>query len=351
MTRLRNVDCSSPGITRRRSGRGFVYLDQHGERLVDPAQLARIRALVIPPAWQRVWICTAPNGHIQATGFDAKGRRQYLYHEVWRINRDRDKFDHMIGFASSLPRFRKVVGRHLESEALGRDQVLGCAAHLLDIGFFRIGSEGYAEENHTYGLATMLRSHVTVDGNSVTFDYPAKHSLRRVQSVVDPAACEILSALKRRRGGGPELLAYRERVNARSYRWCDVTSNQINEYLRLASGVSCSAKDFRTWNATVLAAVALAVGTPGASPTMRKRRVNRAMQEVAHYLGNTPAVARRSYVDPRVIDAYMAGETIALPRDGLDSCATEDGGICIQGSVEKSVLKLLKRTGSHQVAA
>ncbi len=337
-------------MTRRRSGKGFIYLDHRGERVVDPVHLARIRALVIPPAWQHVWICSAPNGHIQATGFDAKGRRQYLYHEVWRINRDRDKFDHMIGFASALPRFRKVVGRHLSGEALGREQVLGCAAHLLDIGFFRIGSEGYAEENHTYGLATMLRAHVTVTGNSVTFDYPAKGSLRRVQSLVDPTVCEIMRALKRRRGGGPELLAYREPVNTRSYRWVDVTSDQINDYLRLASGVSCSAKDFRTWNATVLAAVALSVGTPGASPTTRKRRVNRAMQEVSHYLGNTPAVARRSYVDPRVVDAYLAGETIALPRDGL-GCASEEAGICIQGSVERSVLKLLKRSGSYRAAA
>jgi DNA topoisomerase-1 len=348
MTRLRNVDCSGPGITRRRSGRGFAYLDYRGERVTDPADLDRIKALVIPPAWERVWICAAPNGHIQATGFDAKGRRQYLYHDVWRINRDREKFDHMIGFAGALPKFRKVVGRHLAEEGLERDQVLGCAAHLLDIGFFRIGSEGYAEENHTYGLATMLRSHVTIQGTSVTFDYPAKGSLRRVQSIVDPAAGEILTALKRRRGGGPELLAYRQQAGRRSWRWVDITSNQINEYLREASGVNCSAKDFRTWNATVLAAVALAVGTPGASPTIRKRRVSRAMQEVAHYLGNTPAVARRSYVDPRVVDSYLAGDTIALPSDGLGACAA---GLCIQGSVERSVLRLLMGGASRRVAA
>jgi DNA topoisomerase-1 len=342
MTRLKNVDCSGPGMTRRRQGRGFVYLDAQGDRIVDDAHLTRIRALAIPPAWERVWICPAPNGHIQATGFDAKGRRQYLYHDVWRINRDRDKFDHMLSFASALPRFRTVVGRDLGQDPLGRDQVLACAGHLLDIGFFRIGSEGYAEENQTYGLATLLRSHATIQGNSVTFDYPAKGSLRRVQSVVDPLAGEILTALKRRRGGGPELLAYREPTGRRSCRWTDVTSHQINEYVRAASGVDCSAKDFRTWNATVLAAVALAIGTPGPSPTVRKRRVSRAMQEVAHYLGNTPAVARRSYVDPRVVDAYLGGDTIALPRDGLGApCATE-AGLCIQGPVEKAVLKLLR---------
>jgi DNA topoisomerase I len=197
----------------------------------------------------------------------------------------------------------------------------------------------------------MLRSHVTIQGTSVTFDYPAKGSLRRVQSIVDPAAGEILTALKRRRGGGPELLAYRQHVGHRSWRWVDVTSNQINDYLREASGVSCSAKDFRTWNATVLAAVALAIGTPGASPTVRKRRVSRAMQEVAHYLGNTPAVARRSYVDPRVVDAYLAGDTIALPRDGLGACAKEAAAICIQGSVERSVLRLVKGGAGERAAA
>jgi DNA topoisomerase I len=154
MIRLRNVDCSGPGITRRRSGRGFAYFDCDGERVRDPAVLDRIKALVIPPAWDRVWICAAPNGHIQATGFDAKGRRQYLYHDVWRINRDREKFDHMIGFAGALPKLRKVVGQHLNQEGLVHDQVLGCAAHLLDIGFFRIGSEDYAEENHTYSSAS-----------------------------------------------------------------------------------------------------------------------------------------------------------------------------------------------------
>jgi DNA topoisomerase-1 len=350
MTRLKNVDCSSPGLTRRRQGRGFVYLDSRGHRVVDAAHLRRIRALAIPPAWERVWICSAPNGHIQATGFDARGRRQYLYHEVWRINRDRDKFDHMLGFAAALPKLRAVVGGDLERDPLGRDQVLACAAHLLDIGFFRIGSEGYAEENQTYGLATMLRSHATIRGNSVTFDYPAKGSLRRVQSVVDPVVCEILTALKRRRGGGEELLAYRER-SGRSSRWADITSHQINDYIRSASGVNCSAKDFRTWNATVLAAVALTVGTPGPSPTIRKRRVARAMQEVAHYLGNTPAVARKSYVDPRVVDAYLAGDTIALPRDGLGAPCRTEAGLCIQGPIEKAVLKLLRQNHSRPAVA
>ena len=340
--RLRRANCSSPGICRRRCGRGFAYNDACGQR-VDEATVARIRALVIPPAWEQVWICPWPNGHIQATGFDAKGRRQYLYHPVWRVQRDREKFDRMIAFAGVLPTLRSVVAEHLAAGDLGRDQVLACAAHLLDIGFFRIGTEGYAEENGTYGLATMLKRHVTIEGDTVTFDYPAKDSKRRVQSVVDPAISEILTQLKRRRGGGPELLAYRAHAAtgtapSTATRWRDITSDDINAYLRTGTGFQCSAKDFRTWNATLIAAVSLAVGTTPDSRTGRQRRINQAVREVAHYLGNTPAVARASYIDSRVIDRYQAGETISVPAEfGI----SEEGRLCIQGAVERAVVDLL----------
>jgi DNA topoisomerase IB len=349
MARLRYVDCARPGLTRRRCGRGFAYYDAGGGR-VDEATVERIRALVIPPAWQDVWICPWPNGHIQATGRDAKGRRQYLYHPAWRLKRDREKFDRMMTFAAALPQMRSVVGEHLALGDLGRDQILACAAHLLDIGFFRIGSEGYAEENQTYGLATMLKRHVSISGDTVTFDYPAKGSKRRVQSVVDPAVSAILVQLKRRRGGGPELLAYRSRAEPGPVRWVDVTSDDINAYLRSTTGIACSAKDFRTWNATVLAAVALAVGTPATSPTGRKRRVALAITEVAHYLGNTPAVARASYVDSRVIDRYLAGETISVPPSlfGDQGCP---GGLCIQGPIEEAVVALLEGRGDGVTAA
>lgn len=335
MVRLRRANCSSAGISRRRQGRGFSYRDACGQP-VDAPTVERIRALAIPPAWQEVWICPWPNGHIQATGVDAKGRRQYLYHAAWRVQRDREKFARMMTFAQALPDLRAQVERHLSAGDLGREQVLACAARLLDIGFFRIGGEDYAEVNDTYGLATIRKAHVSIDGDMVTFDYPAKGSKRRVQSVVDPTVSAIVSTLKRRRGGGLELLAYRDERGS----WVDVTSDDINAYLRTGTGIACSAKDFRTWNATVLAEVALAVGVPPAGLTGRKRRVNQAIAEVAHYLGNTPAVARASYVDSRIIDLYLAGETISIAPNRFGTCEP-NGVLCIQGPIEQSVIALL----------
>jgi DNA topoisomerase IB len=346
MPRLRRVNCSAVGWTRRRCGRGFLYLDATGARLGADA-VARIRALAIPPAWEDVWICPWPNGHLQATGRDAKGRRQYLYHPAWRDQRDRQKYDRMFHFARALPAMRQVVRRDLAAASLSREQVLACAAHLLDIGFFRIGSEDYAEENQTYGLATMLKRHVRVDGDLVVFDYPAKGSKRRVQSVVDPVVSDLLAQLKHRRGGGPELLAYRQPRPRGGIRWVDVTSDDINAYLRGVTGIACSAKDFRTWNATVLAAVALAVGAPATTAAARNRRVVAAVKEVAHYLGNTPAVARASYIDGRVVDLYLAGETITVPETSFGAAA--DGGLWIQGAVEEAVVALLEGR-DHPVA-
>jgi DNA topoisomerase IB len=247
---------------------------------------------------------------------------------------------------------RTVVAEHLARGDLGREQILGCAAHLLDIGFFRIGTEGYAEENGTYGLATILKRHVTISGDTVTFDYPAKGSKRRIQSVVDPTVSDILSQLKGRRGGGPELLAYRAAGPRGGTQWVDVTSDDINHYLRAHAGIACSAKDFRTWNATVLAAVALAIGLPPTSPTARKRRVVRAVNEVAHYLGNTPSVARASYIDSRVIDRFLDGETISVPLSAFgDTDPDRTGALCIQGPIEEAVIALLQGDGPVVAAA
>jgi DNA topoisomerase IB len=331
--RLRRSNLSAAGYARRRCGRGFMYLDEDGDRITDAEAIARITALVIPPAWQDVWISPDPFGHIQATGIDARGRKQYLYHPRWRERRDQQKFDDMLAFARSLPALRSVVDHDIALGDMSREQVLGCAARLLDRGFFRIGSEEYAVSNETYGLATMLKSHVTLDGETIRFDYIAKESKRRVQAFVDPDVAVIIGTLKRRRGGGDELLAYK-----RDGRWCDVRSPDINAYLKAATGRDISAKDFRTWGATVLAAVGLAVTQPQQlSSTGRKRAIVRAVKEVAHYLGNTPAVARNSYIDPRVFDRYRDGETIALELVGADA-----GGSAIQGPLEQAVLELLE---------
>ncbi|MBD0281567.1 MAG: DNA topoisomerase IB [Thermoleophilaceae bacterium] len=335
MARLRRVDCSGPGIRRRRRGKGFEYLDEEGGRITEPSVIDRIRALAVPPAWEDVWICPYPMGHIQATGTDAAGRKQYRYHDLWRERRDREKFESMEEFARALPRLREHVEHDLALEGMPRERVLACAGRLLDRGFFRIGSEDYAEENDTYGIATMQKRHVTVSGDEVTFDYEAKGGQRRVQAIGDPVVAEIVRILKRRRGGGEELLAYRG-----GRRWVDVRSPDINEYVKDAAGGDFSAKDFRTWSGTVLAAVALAVSAPAAgSKTSRKRAKTRAVNEVARYLGNTPAVCRASYIDPRVFDRFDGGVTIGgvLPELVDDTAPWPE----VQGTVEEAVLDLL----------
>jgi DNA topoisomerase I len=332
--RLRRADCSGPGLQRRKQGRGFVYLDPEGERIDDGEVLSRIHELVIPPAWEDVWICPYPGGHIQATGTDQAGRKQYLYHPGWRTRRDQQKFDDMVVFARALPALRERVDEALQAGDMGREHVLACAVRLLDRGFFRVGGEDYAVTNNSYGLATMLKRHVRLRGDVLVFDYPAKHGKRRVQAVIDGEVAETIGRLKARSGGGPELLAYKE-----GRRWVDVRSEDINEYLKATTGEDISAKDFRTWGATVLAAMALAVsGEVAATKTGRKRAITRAVKEVAHYLGNTPAVARASYIDPRVFDRYRDGKTIA---HALPMVADDDDAPAIQGPIEEAVLDLV----------
>jgi len=333
--RLKRVDVSTPGITRRRRGRGFQYLDESGRTIRNGEVVERINALAIPPAWKDVWICTFPFGHIQATGTDAAGRKQYRYHDHWRERRDREKFDSMIDFARSLPRLRRTASRDLARGDLSRERVLGGATRLLDRGFFRIGSEGYAEDNDTYGLATIRKDHVTVTPDAVAFDYDAKGGQRRQQQLADPELLDLLGTLRRRRSGGPELLAYKE-----GRRWRDVRSQDINDYIKQAADGDFSAKDFRTWNATVLAAMALAVSGEMASEskTARKRAARRAVDEVARYLGNTAAVCRASYIDPRVFDRFDGGLTIG---GVLPDLATDLDDWTMQRSVEEGVLDLI----------
>ena len=335
MARLRRVDCSGPGIRRRRRGKGFEYLDDDGRRVTEPSVLTRIQELAIPPAWQDVWICPYPMGHIQATGTDAAARKQYRYHDKWRERRDSQKFEEMIDFARSLPRLRDRVDEDIRRRGMPREKVLACAMRLLDRGFFRIGSENYAEENDTYGIATMRKRHVKVSGHSVTFDYEAKGGKRRVQAIGDPDVAKIAKVLKDRRGGGQELLAYKVGT-----RWVDVKSADVNAYLKEVAGGDFSAKDFRTWSGTVLAAVALAVaGMATSSKSGRTRAKSRAVKEVSRYLGNTPAVCRASYIDPRVFDRFDGGLTIggALPELVEDTAAWPD----VQRAVEEAVLELI----------
>jgi DNA topoisomerase IB len=338
MPRLRRADCSQPGITRRGRGRGFEYRTPCGAPVADEATLARIRVLAVPPAWTDVWISVDPLGHLQATGIDAAGRKQYLYHERWRQRRDREKFDRVLEFAATLPRVRAETLRLLGRRGLTRERVLACAVRLLDLGFFRIGGEEYAEENESFGLATLQKRHVRLGpAGELMFDYPAKSGAQRVQRIVDPAAYRVVSELKRRRAGGTELLAYK-----RDGRWCDVTSAAVNDLIRELTGGPYSAKDFRTWNATVLAAVSLAVSADVArSATARKRAKSLAVRDVARYLGNTPAVCRASYIDPRVFDRFDAGVTVAGALEHVGGNGAGGPDVEAVNAIDAAVLALL----------
>lgn len=298
--------------------------------------LERLRGLAIPPAWKEVWICPDPLGHLQATGIDAAGRKQYLYHGRWRERRDREKFERMLGFGHALPKLRRAVSRDLGDGEPTRVAVLACAIRLLDVGLFRVGSEEYADEDHGIGLATVQRDHVSVRGETVVFDYPAKGGIRRVQEITDPLTGDLVRVLRRRRGGPPELLAFRERG-----RWHGLRSSDINDYLKKRAGEEFSAKDFRTWNASVVAAVSVAAdAAPARAKTARKRVIDRAVRGVSEMLGNTPAVARRSYIDPRVFDRYLSGWTIAGVLEELqDIDPTDDRH---RRRLEAAVLDLLE---------
>ncbi len=330
--RLRRADCSAAGMRRRRRGRGFSYLDAGGEPIDDEETLERIAGLAIPPAWRDVWICPDPLGHIQATGVDAAGRKQYLYHPRWHARRAERKFARVRRMGRLLPDLRRAVGRDLRREGMPRERALACAVRLLDLGFFRIGGEGYAEENESYGLATILREHVTVGEREVVFDFPAKGGQRRVQSIRDPAARRAIAMMRRRRSGPDDLLAYRS-----GGRWHDLRSEDINEYIQAAIGEEFSAKDFRTWHGTVLAAVELARAEPPASKAAERREIAAAVERVAEALGNTPAVCRSSYIDPRVLDRFRAGETLGL--DGIP--AGRRPGNAARARIERAVLELI----------
>ncbi|HUR03527.1 MAG TPA: DNA topoisomerase IB [Nonomuraea sp.] len=328
MPELRPSDQNEPGITRRRRGRGFSYHTPDGAVVRHAETLARIRALAIPPAWTDVWICASPDGHLQAVGTDAAGRRQYRYHDAWREQQDREKFDRVLELAERLPAFRETVEEQLTGRGLTRERVLAAAARLLDVGFFRVGGENY----DSYGLATLRMEHVSCGKGTITCSYQAKGDISREIKVADPGACAVIRSLKRLKTDG-ELLCYR-----RNGGWADVRSDDINDYLRETIGCEVTAKDFRTWHATVLAAVGLAVSIHAKA---EKRAVARVMKEVAEYLGNTPTVAREAYVDPRVVHAYDKGQTIAsaLTELGAD---VDFGQLATRGAVERAVIGLVR---------
>jgi DNA topoisomerase I len=330
--RLRRSDCSGPGISRRGRGGGFSFLDPEGGSVRNEDTLERIRGLAIPPAWRDVWICGDPYGHIQATGLDEAGRKQYLYHERWQLRAAQRKFESMREFAAVLPKLRRAVKKDLIHEGMPRERALACAVRLLDLGFFRIGGEEYAETNESYGVATVLREHVSIEGEEIVFDFPAKSGQRRVQSIHDPQVKAAIEAMRRRRSGPDDLLAFRE-----DGAWHDVRSEDVNAYLQAKAGEDVSAKDFRTWHGTVLAAVELAREGPPRSKGAAERAIRAAVKRVADRLGNTPAVCRSSYIDPRLLDRFRDGKTIELPNLGPEGTVTPRQ----QSRLERRVLALI----------
>ncbi|MFI5952384.1 DNA topoisomerase IB [Cryptosporangium sp. NPDC051539] len=333
--RLRRSDLSRPGYTRRRSGSGFRFLDVDGSSLTDRDEVARVKALVIPPAWRDVWISPYPNGHIQAVGTDDAGRRQYRYHDVWRQKRDAEKHDRVLEVARRLPKLRQTVERHLAHRTLDRERVLAAGVRLLELGLFRIGGEVYAAENGSFGLTTIRKKHVRLHRGTIHFQFPAKSGVQRTIEVRDDAVRRVVMSLRRHQDDEDDLLAYRS-----GGRWYDVKSEDVNDYLRDNAGVTLTAKDFRTWHATVLMAVELALaGDPPESGRARRKVVRSAVEGVAEYLGNTPAVARASYVDPRIVTAYENGRSI---RPTLDRLGSADAGrLTALPAVERAVLRVL----------
>ncbi len=333
MPRLRRSSPSRPGWTRRRAGRGFVFVDQDGCRLPDD-ECERIRALVIPPAWEEVWICPFPNGHLQAVGTDAAGRRQYLYHPDWRARQDNEKFVRARQLAKKLPRIRASVDEDLATDGMPVQRACAAAVRLIDLGYFRIGNDAYSSEYGSYGVTTLLREHVRHSNGRLVFQFPGKSGVEHLVEIDDTDVIAAVETMRRRRGGPESLMAFQNGNG-----WASLTSATVNDYVRDVSGLETTAKDFRTWHATVLAALALAESEePGESAASRKRAVAAAMREVAEYLGNTPAVARKSYVDPGVIDAYEEGVTISAAAR-----RTHPGPAERQAALERATLRLLAR--------
>ena len=316
-------------------GKGFSYEDRDGTPVTDKAALKRIRELVIPPAWKKVWICPYPNGHIQAVGTDAAGRRQYLYHQQWQDERNEEKFDRVLEMSAALPDMRRQIAADLRRKSLERDRVLALALHLLDLGYFRAGGEQYAEEHNSYGIATLLCEHVTLQKEAVEFDYPAKSGVRRTLLIDDPEVVRSVRALLRDPTHPERLLVCRNGSD-----WTDLHADDLNARFKELVGDEYTVKDLRTWHGTVLGAAAFVDADPPVNKTVIKRVEAAVMKEVAEELGNTPAVARSSYVDPRVVEGYEAGLTIAA---GAKRAERKGAPAERQAILESSTARLIRK--------
>jgi len=311
-----------PGIRRKRSGRGFRYETRQGAKLEDAETLKRIRALAIPPAWTEVWICQKPNGHLQATGRDSRGRKQYRYHPRFRDVRESTKYHHMLAFAETLPAIRAKVRKHLALHQLTREKILATLVDLLEVTLIRVGSDEYARSNKSYGLTTLKTRHVKVDGSALRLNFVGKSGRIWNISVTDRRLSKVIRACQDL--PGQELFQYVDDDGAIR----NITSSDVNDYLREVCERDITAKDFRTWHGTVLAAMALTELQKAASQTAAKRNIRDAIQKVAARLGNTPAICRRCYVHPEILGAYIEGclmlEVEEVARKGLPSLQSEE---------------------------
>ncbi|HEX8199431.1 MAG TPA: DNA topoisomerase IB [Isosphaeraceae bacterium] len=332
---LRYVNDSEPGLRRLRSGKGFRYVDAEGQPVRDPETLRRIKALTIPPAWTEVWICPSPRGHLQATGRDEKGRKQYRYHALWRAVRDETKYSRMIAFGRALGPLRAQVDRDLALPGLPRRKVLAAVVRLLETTLIRVGNSEYARTNRSYGLTTLRDRHVAISGGSLRFSFRGKSGVRHAIDLEDPRLARVV---KRCRDlPGQELFQYLDDDGQRR----DVTSDDVNAYLREVAGEEFTAKDFRTWAGTVLASLALQEFEAFDSQTQAKKNLVRAIETVAQRLGNTPTICRKCYVHPAVIDAYLEGTLIATIQQRAEQEMAE--AIADLKPEEAAVLALLQQ--------
>ena len=332
---LRYTSDHVPGITRTRAGESFHYNLPTGKRVKDPAVLSRIKSLVIPPAWSDVWISTLANGHIQATGRDARKRKQYRYHSKWRAQRDESKFQHILAFARVLPKIRRRVATDLRKKEMGRAKIIATVIRLLETTLIRIGNDEYARENHSYGLTTMRNRHVEVKKADISFSFRGKSGKHHDISLHDARLAKIIHECQEL--PGQQLFSYVEGEETKH-----VESSDVNEYLREASGQDFTAKDFRTWIGTVLAATAFRELQEVTSARQAQSNIKMVIESVAKLLGNTPAVCRKCYVHPEVIDAYVQGDTLDAVSQNIAQNLNGRGMAHLRPA-EAAVLVLLQR--------
>jgi DNA topoisomerase-1 len=337
---LRYVTDDMPGYRRRRNGKGFVCTRPSGEPIRDPQELRRIRALAIPPAWRDVWICPSPDGHLQATGRDIKGRKQHRYHQRWREVRDATKYDRMLAFGKKLPEIRRQVDRDLALTGLPREKILATVVRLLEVSRIRVGNEEYARQNNSFGLATLRNRHVSVSGSNISFEFRGKSGVQHALSLNDRRLARIIKRCQEL--PGHELFQYIDETGAR----CTIGSADVNEYLRSIAGEDFSSKDFRTWAGTVLAARALVVLERPHGKTQLKRNVAQVVESVAKKLGNTKAVCRKCYIHPAVFDSYGDGSLLRLAQKRTRK--VPPAGVTELSSEEAAVLALLERAAKNK---